>query len=85
MKIIKSIFSGYIILSIVALIIGGVFAVFIRTQMTDKSPDFEYQNMWNLHTAIMVFLFIVPAIPSFIKSIFKSKKINNDNTEIKNL
>ncbi len=55
--------------------VGGVFAMLLRTELImpgptlfadeTKSWDF-YNHMFTLHGAVMVFLFIIPAIPAII-------------------
>jgi cytochrome c oxidase subunit 1 len=64
----------YLVASVVALLAGGAFALMIRGQlatpggmlpMTPEGKDMY--NMWfTLHGVIMVFLFIIPAIPAAI-------------------
>ncbi|MCC7205096.1 MAG: cbb3-type cytochrome c oxidase subunit I [Phycisphaeraceae bacterium] len=53
--------------------LGGVFAILIRTELILPSPQFSsdpdtawrfYNHMFTLHGAVMVFLFIIPAIPA---------------------
>ncbi len=56
--------------------IGGVFAMLLRTELIQPGPtlfpnnetqawDF-YNHMFTLHGAVMVFLFIIPAIPAIV-------------------
>jgi cytochrome c oxidase subunit I len=48
--------------------IGGMFAVLIRLELLNPGPDImeadTYNQMFTLHGAIMIFLFIIPAIPA---------------------
>jgi len=53
--------------------IGGIFAVLIRLELlqigeTIMSAD-TYNRMFTLHGAIMIFLFIIPAIPAAMGNI----------------
>ena len=48
--------------------LGGVFAMFIRTELltpgqTIMTAD-TYNKMFTLHGAVMIFLFIIPGIPA---------------------
>ena len=48
--------------------LGGVFAIFIRLELLHPGKDImdaeTYNQMFTLHGAIMIFLFIIPAIPA---------------------
>ncbi|MCC6238869.1 MAG: cbb3-type cytochrome c oxidase subunit I [Phycisphaerales bacterium] len=56
--------------------IGGIFAMLLRTELIMPGPTFFpgnptqswnfYNHMFTLHGAVMVFLFIIPAIPAII-------------------
>jgi cytochrome c oxidase subunit 1 len=50
-----------------ALFLGGVFAILVRTELIAPGPTIMDADMYNqaftLHGAIMVFLFVIPAIP----------------------
>ena len=50
-------------------LLGGVFALLIRTRAADRRPadhaaTGQYNQMFTLHGAVMVFLFIIPGIPA---------------------
>jgi cytochrome c oxidase subunit 1 len=55
-----------------SLLLGGIFAVALRTVLltpgNDRSPEMLtlYNHMFTLHGAVMVFLFIIPAIPAVL-------------------
>ena len=55
--------------------LGGFFAMMVRTELLTPGPTFSsnattawdfYNHMFTLHGAVMVFLFIIPAIPGAI-------------------
>ncbi|MFN4243262.1 MAG: cbb3-type cytochrome c oxidase subunit I [Tepidisphaerales bacterium] len=55
--------------------LGGFFAVMLRTELINPGPTFFadrtaawnfYNQMFSLHGAVMVFLFIIPAIPAIL-------------------
>ncbi len=57
----------YLISILAAFVLGGVFAEMIRTQLltpkgTILTPE-RYNQVFTLHGAIMIFLFIIPGIP----------------------
>ncbi|HYF52356.1 MAG TPA: cytochrome c oxidase subunit I [Planctomycetota bacterium] len=57
----------YLVSVVGALFLGGIFALGLRTELwtsgrTMMGPD-QYNQMFTLHGAVMVFLFIIPAIP----------------------
>lgn len=51
-----------------AFLLGGLFALIVRLELLTPKEDFMtaemYNRMFTLHGAIMVFLFIIPAIPA---------------------
>jgi cytochrome c oxidase subunit 1 len=51
-----------------AFFLGGVFAVLVRTELLGPQPTImsadTYNQMFTLHGAIMIFLFIIPGIPA---------------------
>ena len=58
-----------------AFFVGGVFAMLLRTELLTPGPTFGtnktavwnfYNHAFTLHGAVMVFLFIIPAIPAII-------------------
>ncbi len=58
----------YLVSILVALFLGGIFAMLVRTELltpqrTIMDAD-SYNKMFTLHGVIMVFLFIIPSIPA---------------------
>lgn len=58
----------YLVAVLTSLLLGGIFALLIRTELltpnkTIMSADM-YNQMFTLHGAVMVFLFIIPSIPA---------------------
>ncbi|MFZ9691675.1 MAG: cbb3-type cytochrome c oxidase subunit I, partial [Phycisphaerales bacterium] len=58
----------YLVSVLVSFFIGGVFALLIRTELlapggTIMTAD-QYNQVFTLHGAIMVFLVIIPSIPA---------------------
>ncbi|HEY0009347.1 MAG TPA: cbb3-type cytochrome c oxidase subunit I [Tepidisphaeraceae bacterium] len=58
-----------------AFFLGGIFAMMLRTELLTPGPTFTsnasaawdfYNHMFTLHGAVMVFLFIIPAIPGVL-------------------
>ncbi len=66
----------YMALVLGAFALGGFFAMMLRTELIDPEPTFFadnqaksndfYNQMFTLHGAIMVFMFIIPAIPAIL-------------------
>jgi cytochrome c oxidase subunit I len=58
----------YLVVTSLSLILGGVFALLVRTELWAPTADLmqhdTYNQMFTLHGAVMVFLFIIPAIPA---------------------
>ena len=59
----------FLVLISVALALGTVFALLIRTELTLPGPTiissgYVYNRLFTLHGAIMIFLFILPSIPT---------------------
>src|SRR4051812_20310150 len=62
----------YLFAVLLAFFVAGVFAMLIRTQLlfpdgaifTKQADFFHYNQIFTLHGAIMVFLVLVPGIPS---------------------
>ena len=68
----------YLFFCLVILSTGAFFSYMIRLQLGDDANTSEqtYNQFFTLHGVIMVFLFILPAIPSIIKTLcskFKDK------------
>ena len=57
---------------LIAFLLGGIFALLVRLELLTPSTVFgknygcaeTYNRVFTLHGAIMVFLFIIPAIPA---------------------
>ncbi len=65
----KRIGMMYLVAVTFALLLGGVFALMLRTELLEPKGDFLmtndfYNRMFTLHGAVMVFLFIIPGIPA---------------------
>lgn len=65
----------YLIGVLSAFFIGGVFALLLRTELLTPGPTFNsnkteawnfYNHCFTFHGAVMVFLFIIPAIPAVL-------------------
>ena len=65
----------YLVGVLAAFFIGGVFAMLLRTELLTPQPTFSsnktdawtlYNHFFTLHGAVMVFLFIIPAIPAVL-------------------
>ncbi len=58
----------YLASVLLAFLLGGVFAILVRTELMFKGQTLmeadTYNQMFTLHGAIMVFLFIIPSIPA---------------------
>ncbi len=70
----KRIGMMYLVSVIAAFFLGGMFAMLVRTELATKGPTImdadTYNQMFTLHGAIMVFLFIIPAIPAAMGNFF---------------
>jgi len=71
----KRIALMYMVMVLGAFFLGGVFAVVLRTELAFPGPTLLsdeaaawtlYNQVFTIHGAIMVFLFIIPAIPAII-------------------
>jgi cytochrome c oxidase subunit 1 len=65
----------YMIAILFAFFLGGVFAVLLRTELINPTPTLMkdstaawnfYNHMFTLHGAVMIFGFIIPAIPAIL-------------------
>ena len=57
----------YLVSGILFFFLGGLLALVMRMELAAPGNDFisndTYNNVYTLHGAIMIFLFIIPAIP----------------------
>src|SRR5262249_23270945 len=64
----------YLFSTVIALAVGGVFALALRTEHLTPGPTImdasTYNRMFTLHGVIMVWLFMIPAIPSIFGNFF---------------
>lgn len=64
----------YMVTSLTAFVIGGIFALMIRYHLMSPSSGFLSANGYNrtftLHGAVMIFWFIIPAIPGALGNFF---------------
>ena len=64
----------YMITVLAALLLGGMFAILLRTELIAPGMQFGsvlearefYNQMFTLHGAVLVFMFIIPAIPAIL-------------------
>jgi len=65
----------YMAAILTAFAIGGVAAILLRTELINAAPTFSsddnvawrhYNHMFTVHGAVMVFMFIIPAIPAIL-------------------
>ncbi len=65
----------YLVGVLTAFLIGGIFALLLRTELLTPGPTFNsnkaeawtfYNHCFTLHGAVMVFLFVIPAIPAVL-------------------
>jgi len=65
----------YMIAILAAFLIGGIFAIMLRTALLTPRSIFAgtparsfdlYNNMFTLHGAVMIFMFVIPAIPAIL-------------------
>ncbi|HET7755325.1 MAG TPA: cbb3-type cytochrome c oxidase subunit I [Anaeromyxobacteraceae bacterium] len=64
----------YLVLVIGALFLGGVFAMLVRIELLTPGPTImsamTYNRMFTLHGVVMIFLFMIPAIPNVFGNFF---------------
>jgi cytochrome c oxidase subunit 1 len=64
----------YLISTLSAFFLGGMFAILLRTELIANGPTFmsadQYNQAFTLHGAMMVFLFIIPSIPGALGNFF---------------
>lgn len=60
----------YAVTVAVAFLLGGVFALLVRAELLSPGEDFlsaqSYNQLFSLHGIVMVFGFVIPAIPGFL-------------------
>ncbi len=70
----KRIAIMYLVLTTSAFALGGIFAMLIRIELLTPGPTImsalTYNRMFTLHGVIMIFLFMVPAIPGIFGNFF---------------
>jgi cytochrome c oxidase subunit 1 len=70
----KRIALMYLVLTTVALFLGGIFAMLIRFEHLSPGPTImgpnTYNRMFTLHGVVMIFLFMIPAIPGIFGNFF---------------
>jgi cytochrome c oxidase subunit 1 len=58
----------YLVAIMSSFVLGGVFALLLRTELLTPGPTImsadAYNKMFTLHGAVMIFLFIIPGIPA---------------------
>ena len=71
----KRIALMYMVAVLTFFFVGGVFALMLRTELLTPGPTFNsdpnkawdfYNHMFTLHGSVMVFLFLVPAVPAIL-------------------
>src|SRR5690606_30380469 len=64
----------YLVATFAALLLGGFMALLVRTELMLPGKQWmsadTYNQVFTLHGAIMVFLFIIPAIPGGLGNFF---------------
>ncbi|HEY4187335.1 MAG TPA: cbb3-type cytochrome c oxidase subunit I [Polyangia bacterium] len=57
----------YLVSVLLAFLLGGIFAMIVRLELTTPEPTIiganAYNRMFTLHGMVMIFLFMIPAIP----------------------
>ncbi len=64
----------YLVLTLVSFALGGFFAMAIRVELLTPGPTvmdaLTYNRMFTLHGVVMIFLFMIPAIPGIFGNFF---------------
>jgi cytochrome c oxidase subunit I len=64
----------YLVLTLIGFFLGGVFALLIRLELLTPGPTvmdaMTYNRVFTLHGVIMIFLFMIPAIPGIFGNFF---------------
>lgn len=70
----KRIGMMYLLMIIINFLLGGIFALLVRTELLTPGKTImeadTYNKMFTLHGAVMVFLFIIPSIPAALGNFF---------------
>src|SRR6185436_8503810 len=70
----KRIAIMFLVVTTLALILGGTFAMLLRTKLLTPGPGFiepvTYNRLFTLHGVVMVFMFMIPAIPAVFGNFF---------------
>src|SRR3954449_8241316 len=63
----KRIALMYLVSVLIAFLLGGIFAMALRVELLTPGPTImganTYNRMFTLHGVVMIFLFMIPAIP----------------------
>src|SRR5205823_3758677 len=64
----------FLVLVLIAFLLGGIFAMILRLELLTPGPTaisaMTYNRMFTLHGVVMVWLFMIPAIPSVFGNFF---------------
>ena len=64
----------YLVLTSVSFFLGGIFAMLVRIELLTPGPTImnamTYNRMFTLHGVVMIFLFMIPAIPGIFGNFF---------------
>src|SRR5688572_3810479 len=70
----KRIALMYLVLTTIALFLGGMFAMVLRFEHLTPGPTVmgpnTYNRMFTLHGVVMIFMFMIPAIPGIFGNFF---------------
>ena len=64
----------FLVLTLIAFLLGGIFALLLRIELLTPGPTImdalTYNRLFTLHGIVMIFLFMIPAIPSAFGNFF---------------
>src|SRR5512133_480401 len=70
----KRIALMYLVGTLIALLLGGIFAMVLRLELLTPGPTIiealTYNRMFTLHGLVMIFMFMIPAIPGVFGNFF---------------
>jgi caa(3)-type oxidase subunit IV len=70
----KRIAIMFLVVVTLSLMLGGTFAMLLRTKLLTPGPGFiepvTYNRLFTLHRVVMVFMFMIPAIPAVFGNFF---------------